>query len=269
MVSPTVPVTGLRRLALLVGATLLLLLTAGTAPALAAPDAYVALGDSYSSGNGARSTNLSLGCGRNTYAYPYLVAAQRPNTTLTFAACQGAVTSDVVESQVGALSAATKYVTITIGGNDIGFANLVISCTLGDCTSTIASSNAQIAGQLPAKLDAAYAAIRSRAPNATVAVLGYPRPFANRTCAAAPGATLTEQPALNALVDNLNGVIRARASAAGFRYGDPTPYWTGHDVCSTAPYTNGWVVVPPTDSYHPTRAGYANGYAPLVRSIIG
>ncbi|SHN46972.1 SGNH/GDSL hydrolase family protein [Cryptosporangium aurantiacum] len=259
----------LRRLALLVGATILLSTTVGVSPAAAAPDQYVALGDSYSAGNGAGSTNLSLVCGRNSYAYPYLVAAQRPNTTLTFAACQGAVTTDVTNSQLGSLSASTRWVTITIGGNDIGFANLVISCTLTNCASTIASSNAQIANQLPGKLDATYAAIRSRAPNATVVVLGYPKPFANRTCAAAPGATLAEQSALNALVDNLDGVIRDRAAAAGFRYADPNPYWVGHDVCSSTRYTNGWVTIPPGDSYHPSRAGYASGYTPLVRSVIG
>ncbi|GAA3381918.1 SGNH/GDSL hydrolase family protein [Cryptosporangium minutisporangium] len=259
----------LRRLALLVGATILMLTTVGVTPAAAAPDQYVALGDSYSAGNGAASANLSLSCGRNTYAYPYLVGSQRPNTTLTFAACQGAVTTDVTNSQVGSLSASTKYVTITIGGNDIGFANLVISCTLTNCASTIASSNAQIANQLPAKLDTTYAAIRSRAPNATVVVLGYPKPFANRTCAATPGATLSEQSALNALVDNLDGVIRARAEAAGFVYVDPNGKWSGHDICSATPYTNGWLTFRPTDSYHPTRAGYAGGYAPLVRSVIG
>ncbi|TQS46114.1 SGNH/GDSL hydrolase family protein [Cryptosporangium phraense] len=258
----------LRRLPLLIAAVLALI-AVGAAPAQAATDRYVALGDSYSAGNGAASSNLNLGCGRNTYAYPYLVAAQRPNTALTFAACQGAVTTDVINSQVDSLSAATTYVTITIGGNDIGFVNLVVGCTLGNCASTITSTNAQIANQLPAKLDAAYAAIRSHAPNATVVVLGYPKPFAGRTCAATPGVTLAEETGLNGLVDNLDGVIRTRAQAAGFTYGDPGSYWSGHDICAATPYTNGWVVIPATDSYHPTRAGYANGYAPLVRSIIG
>lgn len=254
----------------ILGALILVLFTAGTGPAQAAtPDQYVALGDSYSAGNGAASSNLNLLCGRNSYAYPYLVAAQRANTALTFAACQGAVTTDVTNSQVQSLSSTTKYVTITIGGNDIGFANLVLSCTLTDCASAIATSNSQISTQLPAKLDATYGAIRAHAANATVVVLGYPRPFANRTCSAAVGATLAEESGLNGLVDNLDAVIQARASAAGFTYADPNSYWSGHDVCAATPYTNGYLLLQPTDSYHPTRAGYANGYTPLVRSIIG
>ncbi|MFI5956352.1 SGNH/GDSL hydrolase family protein [Cryptosporangium sp. NPDC051539] len=258
----------LRRLSLPIVAALALV-ALHAAPAQAAPDQYVALGDSYSAGNGAASSNLSLGCGRNTYAYPSLVAAQRPNTALTFVACQGAVTTDVTNSQAGSLSASTKYVTITIGGNDIGFVSLVVSCTLANCASTIASANTQITGSLPAKLDATYAAIRGRAPNATVVVLGYPKPFAGRTCSAAPGVTLAEANGLNALVDNLDDVIRTRARAAGFTYADPNSSWSGHDVCAATPYTNGWVVIPATDTYHPTRAGYSGGYAPLVRSIIG
>jgi len=260
----------LRRFAPIPGGMILAIFAVGPMPAAAAtPDQYVALGDSYSAGNGAASANLSILCGRNTYAYPYRVAAARPNTALRFVACQGAVTTDVTNSQVTALSSTTKYVTITIGGNDIGFANLVISCTLTNCASAIASANARIANELPAKLDATYAAIRSHAPNAQVVVLGYPRPFANRTCSAAPGATLAEESGLNGLVDNLDAVIQARAAAAGFTYADPNSYWSGHDVCAATPYTNGYVVLIPTDSYHPSRAGYANGYTPLVRSVIG
>jgi lysophospholipase L1-like esterase len=258
----------MNRLALLLCALILALFPFRPAAA-AAPDQYVALGDSYSAGNGAASSNLSISCGRNTYSYPYLVAGQRPNTALSFVACQGATTTDVLNSQVAALSSATEYVTITIGGNDIGFANLVVTCTLSNCASAIATANTAIATQLPAKLDAAYAAIRSHAPSATVVVLGYPRPFAARTCPAAAGVTLDEEAGLNAMADNLDGVIQSRAAAAGFTYGDPNPYWSGHDVCSSTPYTNGYVSLLPTDSYHPTRAGYAGGYTPLVRSFLG
>lgn len=256
----------LRRLAPLLGAAVLVLSL--SASALAA-DSYVALGDSYSAGNGANSKNLDASCNRNTYAYPYLVAQQRPNTALTFVACSGAVTGDIINSQVNAVTAATTLVTITIGGNDIGFSNLIVSCTTLGCQNQIAASNAKIANELPAKLNATYAAIRARAPGAKVVVAGYPRPFANRTCLAATGVSLTEESQLNALTDNLDNVIRARAQAAGFTYADPNPYWSGHDVCSSSRYTNGLVISPATDSYHPTRAGYASGYTPLVRSIVG
>ena len=65
----------------ILGALLIVLSLTGSA---FAADKYVALGDSYSAGNGANSTNLNAACNRNTYAYPYLVSQQRPNTQLTF-----------------------------------------------------------------------------------------------------------------------------------------------------------------------------------------
>src|SRR4051794_8289440 len=110
-----------RRFLSLPAALLIVLALSGSA---LAADKYVALGDSYSAGNGANSTNLSSSCNRNTYAYPYLVATQRANTALTFVACAGATTGDVRSSQVGSVTSDTKFVTITIGGNDIGFTNL-------------------------------------------------------------------------------------------------------------------------------------------------
>ena len=40
----------------------------------------------------------------------------------------GATTVDVVNNQIGALSAATDYVTFTAGGNDVGFVDLILNC---------------------------------------------------------------------------------------------------------------------------------------------
>jgi lysophospholipase L1-like esterase len=253
-----------RRLAPLVAAVLAALALAGIASA----ENYVAMGDSYSSGNGANSTNLDSACNRNTYAYPYLLAQQR-GSALTFVACGGAVTGDIINTQSASANSTTNLVTLTIGGNDVGFSSLIVACTTLGCQSQIDSSNAQITNELPAKLDAAYAAIRSHAPNARVVVLGYGRPFAHRTCLAATGVSLSEEDQLNALTDHLDSVIKGRALAAGFGYADIAPYWAGHDVCSSSPFTNGLTLLHTADSYHPTRAGYANGDVPAVRAIIG
>ncbi|HMJ34944.1 MAG TPA: SGNH/GDSL hydrolase family protein [Baekduia sp.] len=255
-----------RAVAPILGAVLLALSITGSA---FAADKYVALGDSYSAGNGANSTNLNSSCNRNTYAYPYLVSQQRPNTALTFVACSGAVTGDVINGQVNSVTSDTKIVTITIGGNDIGFTSLILACTTLGCQSQINTSNAKIANELPAKLDATYAAIKARAPTAQVVVLGYGRPFANRTCLAATGVSLSEETSLNALVDNMNNTIRARALAYGFSYADVNPYWAGHDICAGNPFTNGLTLLHTADSYHPTRNGYANGDTPAVRAIVG
>jgi lysophospholipase L1-like esterase len=236
------------------------------------PDQYVALGDSYSAGNGAFSTNLNSACNRNTYAYPYLTAQQRPNTALTFVACSGAKTTDVVNTQVSSLSASTNIVSITIGGNDVGFSNLIVNCigwSDAQCKSAVDSTNSQIANQLPGELDTAYAAIRQHAPNATVVVLGYPRAFGtNYGCSAAAGVDANKVGWLNGVSDNLDATIGARARAAGFSYQSSIANFTGHDVCASTPWLNG-TTFSLSDSWHPTRAGYANGFVPELRAVIG
>ncbi len=236
-------------------------------------DSYVALGDSFSSGNGTFFPDRSLSCYRSSYSYPALVDRQRPNTELDFRACSGATTSDVISRQVGALDAGTDLVSITIGGNDIGFVDLIIACggTFSPtCSSAVATANDRITSELPGELDAVYAAIRAGAPNArAVAVLGYGRFFgSNLSCAAARGITSTEAGLLNGVSDNLDAVIGARAAAAGFSYASAIGPFTGHDVCAADPWLNGRGFSLP-DIFHPTRSGYRNGYAPLVRSVFG
>ncbi len=235
-------------------------------------DRYVALGDSFSSGNGTFLPDRSLSCYRSSRAYPVLVAAQRPNTDLVFRACSGAQTDDVVAEQVPALDAGTDLVSITIGGNDIGFLDLILACAgtfSPTCSRTVASANSRIANDLPGRLDTVYAAIRATAPNAQVVVLGYGRFFgADLSCSAARGITGTEAGLLNGVADNLDSVIAARAGAAGLTYRSAIGPFTGHDVCAADPWLNGRNLSIP-DIFHPTRSGHRNGYAPLVRSVIG
>ncbi|MCY7343557.1 MAG: SGNH/GDSL hydrolase family protein [Pseudonocardia sp.] len=240
-----------------------------------APDQYVALGDSFSSGNGTFRADLSPAfvCYRSSFAYPALVAEQRPNTELDFRACQGARTSNVVNSQVKALDAGTDFVSLTIGGNDIGFVDLILACGSAkspNCFAAVDTSNARIRDELPAKLDQAYAAISAAAPNVReVVVLGYGRFFGpNLACPTAFGFTGAEATRLNGVADNLDAMISARVSAAGFEYRSAIPGFAGHDVCASDPYLNG-INLRLTDSFHPTRRGHSEVYARQVRSVIG
>ncbi len=256
-------------------AALPLALAVALAPSAAAaePDQYVALGDSYASGNGTGWPDLSFSCYRSSLAYAPLVAKARPNTSLTFRACTGADTSDVTGGQSAALSAATDFVTISIGGNDVGFVDLILSCfsTWDEplCRSTVATVNGRIDSRLPGLLDTTYTDIRSRAPGAKVIVIGYPRPFGtNVSCSQAQGVNGREAALLNDVATHLDRVIAERAAAAGFTYLDPVPAFTGHDVCASAPYLWG-KKTGLFDIYHPTRAGYRDGFAPLVRAALG
>ena len=92
----------------------------------------------------------------------------------------GNLTDDVVANQLGGLNADTDLVSISIGGNDAGFVEVITTCTIlgtAGCRDAAAEANAYIQTELPAQLDATYAAIRSAAPNSSVVVLGYPRLF--------------------------------------------------------------------------------------------
>ena len=247
-------------------------LAVGAAGAAAArADTYVALGDSYSSGTGTRDSSFDSPCQRGPYAYPSLIDVDRPNTTLTFKACAGARTGDVLANQVQALTARTTIVTITVGGNDAGFSSVIARCALPwpfSCDGDIAMAQNYIRNTLPARLDGVYAAIRSRAPSATVVVLGYPRLFMGVDCNAGTFFSSNEMTKLNTTADILRDATRGRATAAGFTFKDAIQPFTGHAVCSSTEWLNG-LSSPIGDSYHPNRIGHRLGYEPLVRAVIG
>jgi lysophospholipase L1-like esterase len=254
----------------LVGVIAIVCAIGGTGAAVAAADNYVALGDSYSSGTGTRDYSLNSGCQRGPYAYPALIKADRPGTSLTFVACSGAKTGDVLANQVQSLSTTTNIVTITIGGNDAGFSSVITQCALPlvSCNSNITTAQNYINNSLPAALNGVYTQIRSRAPNARVVVLGYPRLFAGVDCNAGTFFSTDEMTKLNTTADMMKNVISARAAAYGFTFKDAIPAFTGHAVCSSTEWLNG-LSNPTGDSYHPNRTGHKSGYEALVRSVIG
>lgn len=240
------------------------------ATAVAGADDYVALGDSFSSGVGTKSFYEST-CKRSEYAYPRLVAAHRAGTSLTFRACSGATTGSVTGEQLGSLSSTTNIVSITVGGNDAGFAPIITSCALPwpwSCEGELTTAEGFIRNTLPGRLTTLYNAIRSRAPAARVIVLGYPRLFMGVDCNAGTFFSATELSRMNRIADLLKTVTQERATAAGATFKDAIPSFTGHAVCSSSEWVNG-LSNPVEESFHPNRAGHASGYEPLVRSVIG
>ncbi len=244
-----------------------LVATALAAPAEAAAPAYVALGDSYSSGVGTRSY-LADGssCYRSVYAYPSLIAAAT-GYALNFRACSGAKVSDVTSAQLGALTTSTAYVTISVGGNDAGFSSVITTCAqpswLSNCGAAVDKAQAYIRNTLPGSLTTLYAGIKAKAPNAKVVVVGYPRLFNGTDCNALTWFSPTEESRLNATADLLDSVTATAASAAGFAMANPVPSFVGHAVCDSPEWLNG-LSSPVMESYHPNRTGHASGYTPLV-----
>ena len=127
-------------LACLVTSTLLTLVAAPAEAAMRyASTDYVALGDSYSSGVGA--PGQSGLCLRGSSGYPAQWARNNHPASFTDLACAGATTRDVLTFQAPFIRRRTDLVTITIGGNDAGFAPAVITCTVSSdaaCADVVA-----------------------------------------------------------------------------------------------------------------------------------
>ncbi|HWS35646.1 MAG TPA: SGNH/GDSL hydrolase family protein [Actinoplanes sp.] len=246
-------------------ATTSLLTVALAAPAQAAGIDYAALGDSYSSGVGAPGQGGI--CLRSSQSYGPRWAARNNPATFQFLACGGATTDDVRNGQVPALNAGADLISITIGGNDAGFAPTVVTClTASDaaCAAKVNQGKTYVANTLPGKLDATYAAIRAKAPGARVVVLSYPLIF--DTSSVLCEMSVAKRKSINDGARVLDEMIRQRAGAAGFVYADVRDVFTGHGVCSAAPWINGLTIVPPQNSYHPNSSGYANGYLQTLSS---
>jgi hypothetical protein len=169
---------------------------------------YVALGDSYSAGQGLgpfEPSSITNGCDRSPkFAYPELLAFSGHRVHLAFDACSGAIVSDVLHADnrgrphiapqvTDSVHSGVGLVTITISGNDMIFSTIVRECLLAaNClgnqfppadTQTYESVPA---GPLatkwaPATIIAAgnrdlalFKSLRRDFPGARIVVIGYP-----------------------------------------------------------------------------------------------
>jgi lysophospholipase L1-like esterase len=239
---------------------------------------YVALGDSYSSGTGTR-TYYDSGCQRSVYAYPYLLHNAHADWTFVHAACAGAKTGDIINTQSASLNASTNWVSYTIGGNDAGFSSVITECAYpswaSDCNGAINGAQAYINNTLPGRLDLVNNKIKSLAPSAKVVVLDYPRLFNGQDCNAGTWFSPSEETRLNQTADMLRDRLREAATRAGanFIFRDVIPAFIGHAVCdggggSSTEWING-LSNPVGESYHPKTTGHANGYYPVLHATTG
>ncbi|MEV4482205.1 SGNH/GDSL hydrolase family protein [Micromonospora coxensis] len=250
------------------GATLVLAVPAQASPA----DHYVALGDSYASGVGAGSYTAESGsCQRSTNAYPALYQANIRPASYRSVACSGARTTDVTNNQLSALSSTTTLVSVTVGGNDVGFANIMTTCVLygeTQCVAAVQAAEDKARAQLPGLLSTVYKGIRAKAPNARVVVVGYPVFYQLGTFCV--GLTATSRAKINEGINLVDDLTRSAAQAAGFTFADVRSIFVGHQLCS---YGEKWLhalnYANIGISYHPTAAGQSGGYYPVFRSAAG
>jgi lysophospholipase L1-like esterase len=283
-------------LALLTG--LLATSAALVVPATAAADEpldYVALGDSYAAGPLIPLQNgTPPGCARSDHNYPALTAQALGTATFVDVSCSGARTGDLTSAQeteagtnppqLDALSADTDLVTLSIGGNDIGFSEIVQECATRSPAEPdgAACKDFYTAGgtdQLEARIDAAapdvlagLVGILARSPGADVLLVGYPTimPDDGPGCFPTEPFSAGDTQYLRETEKRLDDMLAAQAATAGVGYVDTYTPTIGHDIC-TLPGTK-WVegVAPtaPAAPMHPNALGMEAMSAAVVAAAV-
>jgi lysophospholipase L1-like esterase len=247
---------------------------------------YVSLGDSFPAGDGLAGATGP--CRRSPGAYPNLVA-QRASLLPLLRACSGATTGDLLDRgrnpdegrQLDWLATDTDVVTLTVGGNDVGFGRVVGACLTGGtpCSRLDGDVDRSISS-LEERLEAVNGEIRRRSPSARFLVVGYPHLVADprdvdlAACreagmSASPAARITADEAqwLREKGEALNDVMRRSAEVVGARYVEVTSAFAGHEVCAPAPWMTGVVEADIGASFHPNPAGH-EALARLVTAVL-
>lgn len=226
------------------------------APASAAsPVSYVALGDSYTAGPLVLPQDPSdFGCFRSLLNYPHQLQGRYQFAGFEDAGCSGARTDDMFAPQaitgganppqLDALDPATGLVTLQVGGNDIGFSEIALSCPalipLGTpCLDRYSPPGgvdeiSRRINETRPKIDAVLAAIKQRSPSARTFVIGYPSLFPENGVGCWPAMPYApgDVPYLIAKEKELNAMLAERAAAHGVTFVDTYTPSLGHDACA-------------------------------------
>lgn len=260
------------RIALLVLLPLLLSACAGPQAVLSPGASYVAMGSSFAAGPGLTPylANAPARCTRSTRNYAHQLADKRA-LALVDVTCSGATTGAVLDgwnelpAQVAAIGPDTKLVTVTIGGNDVGY--------IGNMMSVSCRSVARAAGQpddrcrmpawpdeagfqrLAASLNRIAAQVRERAPEAILVFVDYVAVLPpSGTCAATPLA-VDDADRLREIDRRVRDLTAAAAKQAGALLLKASDLTRDHSVCGSEPWMNGYPAPAGMAPYHPNLAG--------------
>ncbi len=234
---------------------------------------YVALGSSFAAGAGLGSLQDSspLLCARSSNGYPQQLAKMR-KLSIVDMSCGGAVTKHLLTGgqffqgpQIRVIGPETRLVTITVGGNDVGY--------VGDTQMLAARHSGTVPGWLASRFwngpsadaERDYAGferqlgqllqtIHSRAPAATVVVAAYPAILPQSGSCNAIKLTDEEVSLMRGVGDRLAAATRAAAKAGGAILVDMNQLGAGHDACSSSPWVKGAVALSEAP-FHPTLEG--------------
>ncbi|RLU90379.1 GDSL family lipase [Streptomyces griseocarneus] len=257
---------------------------------------YVALGDSFTSGPFI-PTQVNRPCVRSSNNYPSLTAGWLTPASFQDVSCGSATTDDMWREQPGtgnpaqldALKKDTTLVSLGIGGNDIGFGEIIARCTYGwprpipdgnPCEQRYTSGGvdelAERIMQTGPKVADVLQEIHKRSPHARVLVVGYPsfiseRPEDAEGCKTSMRIPVGDIPYLRETLRNLNTMLSHEARAGGATYVDTFTPTLGHDACRSRDdrWVEGMVPVNPREAmlFHPNAKGEA-GMAEGVKDTL-
>lgn len=239
----------------------------------AGPPVYVALGSSFAAGPGLGELqeNSPLLCARSTNGYPRQLA-RLLKLPIADMSCGGATTAHLLHGgqffqgpQVRVINRETRLVTITVGGNDVGY--------VGDIQMLAASRSDGLFGWLVATfwngpeaanqrdyarferdLTSLLRAIRRRAPAAKLVVASYPAILPPSGSCARILLTSAEVDLMREVGDRLAAATRSAAEKGGALMVDMNASGREHHGCSADPWTKGQTPLSEAP-FHPTERG--------------
>ncbi|WP_404195965.1 SGNH/GDSL hydrolase family protein [Streptomyces tauricus] len=236
---------------------------------------YVALGDSYAAGTGL-SPQTNAECKRSSGSYPSWLAETYKPTVFKDVTCSGATTRSLwnkqgsAAPQIAALTKDTDLVTVTLGGNDLGFSDVLTTCVLAGlstkegtpCRDALLSSGKNLDAdfaKLSTRVPDMLTDIKRRSPEARVVVVGYPNlfPADGSTCGSSVPLAKGDITWLNQATNRLNLLLEMAAYTKQAEFVDTSALFRGKDMCR--PSSEQWInpLLPQTPgSAHPNLVGH-------------
>ncbi|MBD8737182.1 MULTISPECIES: SGNH/GDSL hydrolase family protein [unclassified Sphingomonas] len=251
------------------------------------PD-YVALGSSYAAGSGLgeRVGGAPFGCMRGNGSYPHLLA-RRLGLSLVDMSCSGATASQVLNGgqyfqgpQVAAVTAQTKLVTLTVGGNDLHYVGDLLGLAKrkdGGVVGWIAprlllashTDPKRDANALGENIRAIVRTVRRKAPSARIVIATYPAILPEQGACPLLRLTMDEAARMRALATTLAQTTRDAAHDAGATLVDMVTLGRDHDACSLSPWVNGaYARSGDGGAFHPTRLGAASFATSIASTLV-
>ncbi|MBB1559044.1 SGNH/GDSL hydrolase family protein [Candidatus Saccharibacteria bacterium] len=303
---------------------------------------YLALGDSYSSGEGDTERNNATGqkyysqltdvnedkkqgipgekCHISTHSYPYKLAQymelkQTGTRQWDTVACSGATIYDLNGSNSGGYDGQNdrlrdyadkntlqkmalnemipgrvkqiefvkkyqpKVITLTAGGNDVGFGKKIKDCvnpfasseTCDWANSEMGTLGSQIRGQFD-RLVSLYKELKSASPGVKIYAIGYPQFITDKepaNCGLNAGnANVMERRMIVRATQYMNEVIEAAARKAGVKYVDISQALNGGKMCEKHQiYMTGIVGLGEQESYHPNKFGHTMIFVEIAKQL--